>query len=273
MVIVDLKKCNSCGICIKRFDHYCISVKDRKPVINYDLCNECQKCISICPNRAFMNNGMEPDKISGDFSLTPEVFEEFLSRRRSVKKFNDRKISRDIRSASYAPNQNKNISLVIIDDNELINYIDKRALRKIMGWYKLLFKFRPFYLFALLFVSKKQIDNIKAKMELDLIHRKHIIKDNTQVMILAIGNPKEPVTKESAHYLMANMHLFSEILGVGSCLMDSLKHSINMDNEIRKKLKIPENKKVLGVIIFGYSDEKMMNIPKGYKVPVHWNEY
>jgi hypothetical protein len=43
--------------------------------------------------------------------------------------------------------------------------------------------------------------------------------------------------------------------------------------KIRKLLNISSNIKIFGVLALGYSDENILNIPKGYEVPVFWNGF
>ena len=52
--------------------------------------------------------------------------------------------------------------------------------------------------------------------------------------------------------------------------MDSLKLTINSNKQIRDMIGIKKIDKVLGVLAFGYSDEKIVNIPRGYEVNLHW---
>jgi len=61
----------------------------------------------------------------------------------------------------------------------------------------------------------------------------------------------------------------AESLEIGNCLMDSLLITLNVKKKLRKKLKIQDN--VLGVLALGYSNEDVVNIPRGYEVDIRWN--
>jgi hypothetical protein len=63
-----------------------------------------------------------------------------------------------------------------------------------------------------------------------------------------------------------------EARGIGSCLMDFLRRTLNGDRSLRKILGIGKQVKVLAVLLLGYSDEKVINIPQGYKIPIHRNQ-
>ena len=112
---------------------------------------------------------------------------------------------------------------------------------------------------------------IKKKMEYDLFTSKRIVKPGTQALILLVGNRRVPVTESSAQYLLSTMIIFAESLCVGSCLMDSVKIALNWNARTRKKLRIPKKWSVLGVLALGYSNEKIVNIPRGYMPRVQWN--
>ena len=96
--------------------NFCIAGKYGYPVFDYSVCNECMKCVSICPSMAIMVNDTYPDKIS-DSGKTPssEELVSLIKRRRSIKNFKDKRIPKKVllkivSAARYAPNQNKNIS-------------------------------------------------------------------------------------------------------------------------------------------------------------------
>ena len=72
------------------------------------------------------------------------------------------------------------------------------------------------------------------------------------------------VTERSAHYVAASMMYMAEASGVGSCLMDSIYLTFRTDRRLTRSFGI--TKDVLAAIVFGYSDEKVINIPGGYEM-------
>jgi Indolepyruvate ferredoxin oxidoreductase, alpha and beta subunits len=272
MVTVDLKSCTGCGVCLRRFEGYCISSRDGKPCIDYSLCNQCQKCVAICPNQAFLMNNVKPLKMEDTVPVSPESLEKLLARRRSVKKFQNKQVPDDIlrkiaQMAKYAPNQNKNIDIVIVNDPEILTLADAQAIRFVRGLYRWLFSGPIGRLIRL----NQSARTIRKKMEYDLFQNRHIVKENTNALFLATGNSGVPVTEESAQYLLGTMTIYAYALGVGTCLMDSLKMSINRSRHIKKEIGIPQNSKVLGVLAAGYSNENFINIPQGYAINIYWN--
>ena len=148
----------------------------------------------------------------------------------------------------------------------MINELDHYALSFVQFWYRIMFGTRAVEEFIRLFY--KEIHIIKKKMEMDVVRRKRIVKENTQAIIILTGNKKIAVTEPSAHYIMAAMMNMAEILGIGNTLMDSLLLTLNGKKQLRNKMGIEED--VLGVLCLGYSSERVVNIPRGYEMDIRW---
>ena len=274
IVALDAGRCTRCGLCVERFGDYCISQLNGLPVIDYHICNICQKCVAICPSQAILVNNTAPEKIDSAITLKSGDLLALLARRRSTKIFKEKGLSENtlksiIDVSKYAPNQNKNIDIIVITDREIVDHIDTSALNLYRRVYQVLFSLKPVIFF--LTRLSPSLFTIKKKMEYDLFTSKRIVKPGTQALILLVGNRRVPVTESSAHYLLSTMIIFAESLGVGSCLMDSVKIALNWNVRTRKKLRIPRKWSVLGVLALGYSNEKIVNIPRGYMPRVQWN--
>jgi nitroreductase len=251
---------------------YCISEKDGYPVFDYNTCNTCQKCVAICPSQAIMVSNTYPEKIEKANANNNLALIALLERRRSIKHFVDRPIPKEalekiLSVAKYAPNQNKNISILVIDDKVLLAEIDSFAMAYVKSMYRLLFGFKPFTMFFNLIYSQMAV--IRKKMEHELNFTGHVIKENSQALIILTGNKRIAATYGSSQYMSATMLFMAESLGIGSCPMDSLLLTLNGKRKLKKKLKIEGS--VLGVLALGYSAENIVNIPRGYEVPVRWN--
>ena len=269
MITLDKNRCTKCGKCIKHMKNYCISEENGYPVFDYSLCNICQKCVAICPSQAIMVNGKHPDKLGEKHKITPDLLIPLFEQRRSIKLFQDKKISPDIIkqisvAAKYAPNQNKNLSVHAVTDPGLIGLLDKYAFRFTKTWYRLLFGFRPVIWFIKIFSRK--LDVIKKKMEVSIKYKRRGIPENTQAVLIVTGNKRVPVTANSAPFMMASMMYMAEALGIGTCLNDALMITLRIYRKVRKVLNIKED--IFCVMLLGYSAEKIVNIPRGYELKV-----
>ena len=270
MIALDKDRCKKCGACIKMMKGYCITESNGFPIFDDTVCNTCQKCVSICPSRAIMVNGNYPDKIDQTKEVNPEQIFSLFEKRRSIKHYQDKAIPREIIEkivsvAKYAPNQNKNLSVLVIDDKHLINEIDQAAIAFVKTMYRILFGFKPITFLARLFY--KDIEALKRKMEHHSFQR--VLNENTQAILIVTGNKKIPVTERSAYYMLGTIMYMAEALGIGNCLMDSIYLALRTNRRLRKRLKIKED--VFGVLVLGYSNENVQNIPRGYEVNVRWN--
>ena len=270
LISLDRNRCRKCGVCIDLMEGYCIERVDGYPQFDSVLCNTCQKCVAVCPHQAILVNGTGPRKIENVADPEVDAVYSMLERRRSTKRFKDKPIPREIvetivSTAGFTPNQNKNISVHAIDDKSLIASIDRSAMKFVKSMYGILFGFRPLTIIFSWFL--KDLPVIKRKMEFGNFRR--VIYENAQVVILVSGKKSVPVTESSSHYVLATMMFMAETLGVNSCLMDSIYLGLRLDRAARKTLGITED--ILGAMILGYSDERIMNIPQGYVVPTEWN--
>jgi len=250
-----------------------MSADDRFPVIDRQICNQCQKCVAICPQQALLVDGVRPLRMTDERPVSPEALEALMARRRSIKRFADRPIPRALleriaQSGRYAPNQYKNIDAIIVDDPLLLSEIDRGALGSVRRWYRILFGFRPLTWFCSLF--SEDLFVIKKKMERDLFTRGRIMKPGTKALILLTGDPRVSMTRASAQYLLANMILYAQTHGVSSCLMDSLRLTLT-SSKMKRRLTIASRDTVLGVLSLGYSAERIVNIPEGYRLNIRWN--
>jgi nitroreductase/NAD-dependent dihydropyrimidine dehydrogenase PreA subunit len=274
MILYDKSRCTNCGICLRLRGGYCLEKKDDGIDIDYAVCNECQKCVAICPAKAFTNDGVPPVRIEKPLAFGGGDFMDLLRRRRSIRHFKDQKLPKEllgriVEAACYAPTMNKAIEAVVIDDQALVGLLDSAALRFYNRAYGFLFGFRPLTAFMGLF--SRTLPVVKKKMDHDLKVRKHIVKDKTQALILLIGDKKVPMTEISAQYDMANMILFCEASGLGSCLMDSLKIVLNNTRSLKNRLHIPRRFKILCVLAVGYPEEKILNLPEGPRMKTGFN--
>lgn len=224
-VSLDVDRCTKCGTCVSMMAGYCISAKDGYPVLDEDLCNTCQKCVAICPSHALLVDGVRPDSVEGDNAASADELVSLFERRRSTKRFKAAPIPREliervVSVAKYAPNQNKNISILVIDDPLLIALVDEEALAFVRLLYRLLFAWNP--LSPLIALVSRNFRTIRRKMEYDLLRRGRVVKDNAQALIVLVGDRATPTTASSALYMAGTMLYMAEALDLGTCLMDSV---------------------------------------------------
>lgn len=153
---------------------------------------------------------------------------------------------------------------IILDDDKEIRHIDKIAMKYYIKFYNHLFRSKLLFEFMKLFSETLPV--IKKKMERDLFERRRIIKENTHALILVVGSTKVTMTEISAQYCLHNMILYSEVIGLGSCLLDSVKIGVNKNSSLKAFLGLKKGFKVLGAMAVGYPEERILNISPGHEV-------
>ncbi len=269
-ISLDAERCARCKKCLRVGENYCVFWMDDHPYFDEEVCNTCQKCVAVCPFQAIVVDGHHPEKIAERHSVTADGFTRLLEQRRSTKAFKDEAVPRELLeriagAAKFSPNQNKNISIRIITDKELIREIDRAAIGFVKTMHGLLFGCKA--VTALIRLFYRDIDVIKRKMEFNGFKR--VIYENAQAVILLVGDRKTPVTESSGHYVLATMMYMAEVVRVGTCVMDSIYLAFRTDRALRKRFGITED--VLGAMILGYSAEEIVNVPRGYELDIAWN--
>jgi MinD superfamily P-loop ATPase len=61
--IVDLKRCNNCGLCVKNCEFAAMSMVNRRPELNSFLCEGCGVCQVVCPQNAISLKPVKNGKI------------------------------------------------------------------------------------------------------------------------------------------------------------------------------------------------------------------
>jgi len=67
------------------------------------------------------------------------------------------------------------------------------------------------------------------------------------------------------------MHLYAASLGLGSCLMDSVRIAFRASGSLRTSFGIARGERVLGALLVGYPEERTLNLIEGLSLELAWN--
>ncbi len=145
MITIDHNKCNACGTCEDICHEYCIRIDNSTLTIDYTYCSTCTQCIAVCPQQALSWDNVRSTRYNKDNFPGSEQIDELLKERRTIRSFKSEKIDRSLLEeiagyAIYSPTHNFNMRVIIIDDEQLINDIDKAIFRFATRIYKWLYK-------------------------------------------------------------------------------------------------------------------------------------
>jgi NAD-dependent dihydropyrimidine dehydrogenase PreA subunit len=96
-----------------------MSLTHGKISIDYELCSTCTQCIAICPQRALLWNGSEPEPFNDELLPLPEQMDELFKQRRTVRHFKTDKPGRRflqqiINYGAYAPSHSHDFRVIIV---------------------------------------------------------------------------------------------------------------------------------------------------------------
>lgn len=99
MVKIDHDKCNGCGLCAKDCLALNIEVSEKKASVKGD-CLQCGHCVAICPAGAVSIPEYDMDDVeeyqADSFQLDPAKLLHAIKFRRSIRSYQDKKVSREI---------------------------------------------------------------------------------------------------------------------------------------------------------------------------------
>ena len=274
MITINQKKCIRCRQCENICHTGSISFSENKFKIDYSTCSTCTQCIAICPVKAFSWDNIEASNINSSILPESEQIKEFLKKRRSIRKFKNRPVEKAILQdiavmSKYAPTNNYDIDIIIVEDKSLINELEKECLAFINRVYKIIYK--PKVIFNMM----KKITpaaNVTDKIKMERILKRGNIFQNAPALIILIADSRIVHTELSCQYALYNMSLYSEALGLGSCISGGGKSILSKNKKVKGLLNIPDYKKIQGILFLGYQDVNFKNKVEGIKPKIYWNK-
>jgi nitroreductase/Pyruvate/2-oxoacid:ferredoxin oxidoreductase delta subunit len=276
MITIDQNKCNSCGLCVQTCHEYCIKIDDGALKIDYNFCSTCTQCIAICPKEALSWNNVKPVKYNKEFLPGSDELDELLKERRTIRDFKSEKINKDlleeiVNYAIYSPTHSFDFRAIIIDNENLINQIDKTIFKFSLKIYQLLYKPKFFHIIVKLLTPKSEYEYLKVKPKLEaVLKRGRNFKTIPPAIVMIIADKRVPLGKESAQYALYSINLFAHTKGLGCRNLVGNQMFLNRSNSIRQKLGLKKHEKIVGTMAIGYPALKYRNKVNGKKVDIHW---
>ena len=247
---IDYEKCNNCKICLNACIRcFRLDSEQDKIIFEKNLCDSCGRCVCRCPTDAILyeNIGelMTFEGVQDPSKLIPyEAMHKFLSSKRSIRGFKNKKIPRDVmekvlNSMKYAPTgaNVRTLRCTIISDDEKIKKLSEAVTDALIA------SNTPGYSEALKKVKEQGMDRI--------------FYNAPHVMIIHSNNPGDRMNSTiGLTYAMVS----AQSLGLGSCWIGLAHGVLTSNKEIREEIAgIRGN--VLGVIIIGYPAQKYYRVP------------
>jgi Fe-S-cluster-containing hydrogenase component 2 len=270
MIVLDGERCTGCGLCATICHNRCVVVSDGRARIDDALCDRCTQCVAVCPQRALSWNGVPPARVDETRLPSREQLDELFKARRSTRFFKGDRIERSLLQqivdcGAYAPTNKHELGVVIVDDREMIEALERIVVQFNSRIYRLVFK--PGLVFGLL---RRIAPDVNPKVKAKLEGRRHDLF-HPAAMVVVTGDARIALSEASAQAALGLMTLYAHVHGIGSCLWGAGKMILDRNREAREWLGLQGRARILGILLLGNPAVRFGNKVEGRTVPVVWN--
>ena len=272
MITVDNTKCIRCGTCDNICHEHCIALTDNTITINHDLCSTCTQCIAICPQQAISWDGVDPVPYDASNLPSPQQIDELLKQRRTIRFFTKDRIDRELLEeiigyGMYAPTNNFALRALVVDDEQVIQELDRISMRFVKLISALVFKRKiVFHLIRKLTPALDPKDGVKVEKNL----KRGYVLPHPAAVVFIVGDRRIALSVESAQYALYNIILYAQVKGIGTCLWGGGKVMLDRNRRARKMLGLKKHEHILGAVQIGYPAVRFKNKVEGKNLPIKW---
>lgn len=268
---IDESKCTRCNLCAIDCPRQIIQPSDKKSVPTVisgesEYCIDCGHCVAICPTGAFSLQSMkesECPEITKKLLPGAAQMEEFLKSRRSVRRFKDKKVSREelselIDVARHAPTgSNKQmVEWTVFEESKKVH----KLASLVVDWSKSLGGKIPDEKTA---KKMARVGNIWDGGHDSILHGSpHLILVHAQENLLLV--------EADCAIAMTYLELYAASRGLGTCWAGYLHTAANSYAPLSEELNLPEGHKCFGAIMIGYPKYGYKLIPERKKAIINW---
>jgi hypothetical protein len=173
---------------------------------------------------------------------------------------------------AYAPTHTHNFRILIIDDHAIIEAMDKALMRYTSRLYALVFKPRAIYSIMKLFAPsmEEEFRRGKAKIEAGIRHGS-ILRSRPAAFIAVVGPRGTPLALESAQYLVYNMTLVAQTMGLGCRNLVGNQAILSRSSAFRSAAGLQSTDRIFGLVGIGHPSVEYRNKVEGRLLPIQWN--
>jgi NAD-dependent dihydropyrimidine dehydrogenase PreA subunit/nitroreductase len=278
MVTIEQEKCKGCATCVRICHEHCMSIRSNKISIDYKSCSTCAQCIAACPQRALAWDGSLATLFDAKLMPTLPQMDELLKERRTVRHFTHKRVSRDVLEkvaayGAYAPTHSHNFRMLIIDDSAIIGLMDKVLMKYSSRLYGLLFKPKAIYSLMRLVAPSMEEEYFRGKTKLEaVISRGSVLRSRPAAFVAVVGGKRTPLNLESAQYLIYNLTLIAQTMGLGCRNLVGNQAILSRNRAFRRAVSLKRADRIFGLVGIGYPSVKYRNKVEGRMLPIQWND-
>jgi nitroreductase len=255
-------------------------IKGKSTVVDIDLCNRCSHCIAVCPADAIMHDGLKKEEIEvvNRKGLQSDVYRDIIISRRSVRQFKNQPVSREIIEqiidvARYAPtaSNNQDVGYIVVTDKQLIEKIAKNIFGLAGRLYNLTKKGVGKIFVNMTGLSRNRyIKVMKYAQEENTRSGRDFILHNAPVLILIHAPKGKPFTCDNCNIAATTIINYAHALSLGTCFIGFMNIALKFNPRLRKKLEVPNDKRVYASLVMGYPAYRFANTVSRKKPEVQW---
>jgi nitroreductase len=232
----------------------------------------------VCPRQALSWDNSPPVPFDKKQFPTSSQLDELFKERRTIRDFKKKRIERAlleeiVNYGIYAPTNNFNMRVIIVDDNQLIEQFDRVIYNFGSKLYSFLYKPKIISAIIKFITPTRRFEYLKAKPKLEKsIERGRAFKSFPAALVFIIADKRIPLSLESAQYALYNMDLFARSKGIGCRNLVGNQMILNKSKLVRNLLGLEKHKKIFATMGLGYPAIKFRNKVVGKKMKIQWNE-
>jgi Pyruvate/2-oxoacid:ferredoxin oxidoreductase delta subunit/nitroreductase len=284
MVTIDRDKCVGCGSCVKVCHEHCIALVEGAALvdgvarIDYVFCSTCTQCVAVCPQQALSWEGAPPAAYDPARMPSAGQLDELLKERRTIRAFRSDPIDRALLSeivnyAVYAPAHSHTLRAIIVDDPELIQFLDQAVMRFNERLYDLLYRPRLLRVLIPKIAPQRAAEYLKVQPKLErALEAGRAYPSPPAAFVLLVDDRRTPLARESAQYALYNIALYAQARGIGCRNLVGNQMILNGSRAVRERLGLGRHERLYGTAGLGVPAVRFRNKVEGRTLPIQWND-
>ncbi|MBT8351094.1 MAG: nitroreductase family protein [Deltaproteobacteria bacterium] len=273
-IIIDQDKCNHCGSCVALCNSGNVYVQknDTVQVVSIENCWFCGHCVAVCPTDAIDHSQFLLDDCPPiEQAILPslENMVEAFRERRSTRIYKIKPVARKIiqaliEIAEYVPSADnaQPVDWLAFDDPDLIEELSQQTIT----------------------VFEEKLDQGRKDMTAtveDIQDFERLIRQKAQgldpiffkapVLLMAHVPVEDSFGRDDATYAAYNLILAAQRMGLGSCLIGYFIYALENSDQLRRYLRLPDNRRVEVALVIGYPKYQFKRIVSRRAMEIIWN--
>jgi nitroreductase/NAD-dependent dihydropyrimidine dehydrogenase PreA subunit len=269
LIQVDQEKCDQCGLCAMVCPVGIIGISNDGPQSIQQSCIGCGHCVAVCPHAALDNvNAPLANQIPLDSAptLDADTAARFLRSRRSIRGYRQTPVPREkllqlLDIARFAPTagNSQGVGYHVVDNKDTLRSITAA----IMDWME---------------EESKKTSPWAVKLIETVNHYRQtgqdvILRDAPCLVVAITATDFPSFGRDSAHFSLAYAELYAPAIGLGTCWAGFFENCAATGYQpLIRLLNLPENVKVAGALMVGYSQYTYQRLVDRSSLQVTWAE-